>query len=132
MTTVQGKCLCGAVTFELSGPHNWVGHCHCDSCRRAAGSPVTTFIGHPNGQWQWTGTSPKTYFSSPGVTRRFCGTCGSPVACAAEDIPGETHFHAALLTDPGAVTPTVHWHYDEHLPWPAIVDDLAKRYPGMG
>lgn len=129
MTALRGRCLCGAVRFELSGPPNWVGHCHCDSCRRATGAPVATFIGHPDGHWRWTGQAPARYLSSPGVTREFCPVCGSAVTYRSAQIPGETHFYAALLEDPSAVTPTVHWHYDEHLPWPHITDDLDKRSP---
>ncbi|WP_186766324.1 GFA family protein [Phaeobacter marinintestinus] len=131
MTPLSGHCLCGAICFELQGPSNWVGHCHCESCRRATASPITTFIGHPDGQWRWSGEgTPVTYQSAPGVTRSFCGTCGSPITYATASIPGETHFYAALLEDPNAVTPTVHWHYDEHLDWPHIVDELTKRPQG--
>lgn len=129
MDEVTGHCLCGNVRFQLRGPHNWVGHCHCDSCRRATASPLTTFIGHPDGHWEWLGAAPSVFASSEGVERLFCSTCGSPIAYRSAGIPGETHFYAALLTDPAAVTPTVHWHYDEHLPWPKITDDLKKRSP---
>lgn len=130
METIRGHCLCGAVGFELDGPHNWVGHCHCESCRRATASPVTTFIGHPNGQWRWTGDTPGTFQSSPGTTRGFCGTCGSPVSYVSDRHPDETHFYAALLENPGAVIPTAHFHYHEHLPWPTIADSLDKPTPG--
>lgn len=43
------------------------------------------------------------------------------------DIPGETHFYAALLDDPSKAAPTVHWHYDEVLPWLHISDDAEKK-----
>ncbi len=126
MTKVQGHCLCGGCRFSLDGPHNWVGHCHCDSCRRATASPITTFIGHPDGQWHLTGNEPATYKSSPAVTRAFCPQCGSQIYYRSDDIPGETHFYAALLDDPTSLEPTVHWHFDEQLPWLHIADDLRK------
>lgn len=68
---LKGHCLCGACTFELVGPHNWVGHCHCESCRRAVSSPFTTWIGHENGAWTFGGAKPVSYVSSPGNTRGF-------------------------------------------------------------
>ena len=117
MKTLTGRCLCGACSFALDGPHNFVGHCHCDSCRRATASPMTTFIGQPDGFWRWTGAPPATYRSSPGVTRRFCATCGSPLFYRSDTQPGEVHFYAALLDDPEAVTPSEAFHTDERLAW---------------
>lgn len=115
--TLDGHCLCGAVSFRITGPHRWVGHCHCDSCRRNAGAPVVTFISHPDGQWDWTGDTPASYVSSPGQTRFFCGTCGSSVAYVSDSYPGEIHFHAALLTDPEGVTPRYVFHSAERIGW---------------
>ncbi|MDM8164437.1 GFA family protein [Roseovarius sp.] len=124
--TVKGHCLCGAVRFELDGPPNWVGHCHCDSCRRATGAPLVTFVGHPDGQWRWTGKEPSVYASSPGTRRTFCPTCGASVTYATDNTPGETHFHATLLDDPASVQPTEIDHADERLPW------MPADYPGCG
>jgi len=126
LTDLSGHCLCKACTFSLSGSHNWVGHCHCDSCRRATASPITTFIGHPDGAWTLTGPVTR-YRSSANVTRAFCSTCGSPLFYQSSEIPGETHFYAALLDDPFVAVPTVHWHFDEALPWLHISDTLDKK-----
>lgn len=126
MTCINGHCLCGSVAFSLTGPHNWVGHCHCDSCRRATSSPITTFIGHPNGHWQIDGAV-QEHQSSPGVARGFCPKCGSPIFYKSDKLPEETHFYAALLDDPTQVKPTVHWHYDEVLPWLHISDTAEKK-----
>ena len=115
--TLRGHCLCKTIRFELSGPHNWVGHCHCDSCRRGAGAPIVTFIGHPNGNWRWTGATPTCFASSPGNYRHFCPTCGSSVAYSSDRFPDEMHFHAALLEHPEALEPSEIYHADERLPW---------------
>ena len=115
--TLRGHCLCGASSFELTGPHNWVGHCHCESCRRASASPFTTWIGHENGRWRWTGQAPQTYESSPGQTRGFCGTCGSQLYYVSTRYPDETHFYAALLERPEDATPSQQFHADEALGW---------------
>lgn len=115
--TVHGHCLCKAITFELTGPHNWVGHCYCDSCRRGAGAPVVTFVGHPNGHWRWTGAKPQTYTSSPGNYRQFCPVCGSSVTFLSDRYPDEVHFHAALLEHPELLSPSGVFHADERLIW---------------
>lgn len=127
MSEKTGHCLCGAVTFAYDGPENWMAHCHCESCRRATASPFTSFLGVPNGHWRWTGAEPKTYESSPGVTRSFCGTCGAPVAYQAERFPDEIHFYAALLDDPALYLPTLHVHSDEQVPWVTLGDGLPRK-----
>lgn len=126
MSSISGHCLCGACTFTLVGSHNWVGHCHCDSCRRATASPMTTFIGHPDGKWTINGKISE-YQSRKDVTRAFCPSCGSPIFYRSTEIPGETHFYAALLDDPTQVKPGTHWHYDEVLPWLHITDSATKN-----
>ena len=80
MTVRNGRCLCGAVRFEYREPANWVGHCHCESCRRNTSSPYTTFVGVPRDAFRFTGIEPSAYTSSPGVRRLFCPRCGAPVA----------------------------------------------------
>jgi len=126
-TVLRGRCLCGACTFELIGKQNWVGHCHCDSCRRATASPMTTWIGQENGRWRFTGAEPAKYESSPGNTRGFCPTCGSPFYYLSRRYPDETHFYAALLDHPEDVEPDRNFHIDEMLPWMKLAHDLPSR-----
>ena len=123
----RGRCLCGACGFELTGPPKWVGHCHCQSCRRATASAFTTWIGQRDGAWRFTGAQPVTYASSPGVTRGFCGTCGSPLFFRSTRWPDETHFYAALLDEPGSVEPGAHYHASEKLAWIHLGDTLPRR-----
>lgn len=87
---------------------------------------MTTFMGVPDGAWAWTGAEPATYCSSPGVRRRFCGTCGSPVAFEADHYPGEIHFYAALLDDHADFAPQQHVHWEERVDWLHLSDDLTK------
>ena len=99
MTVRKGRCLCGAVSYEYQGPENWVGHCHCESCRRNTSSPYTTFVGVPRTAFRFTGIEPAVYNSSPGVRRLFCRRCGAPVAYDADKFPDEIHFYLASLED---------------------------------
>lgn len=64
----------------------------------------------------FTGAAPATIASSPGVSRSFCGRCGSPVAFAGDRYPGEIHLHLGLLDVPDLL-PTRHGSHDEKLPW---------------
>jgi hypothetical protein len=121
-----GRCLCGAVTYRCTAQPLWQAHCHCESCRRATASPMTSFLGMADGTWDWTGAAPKTYQSSPGTIRAFCPICGTQMAFHTTRIPSETHFYAATLDDPTGFTPTEHDHAREQLPWLHLADDLPR------
>ena len=88
---------------------------------------MTTWIGQENGSWTLSGTALREYQSSPGTTRGFCGRCGTPMFYRSERFPNETHFYASLLADPGAISPTAHYHYDEKLAWLHLDDDLIRK-----
>ncbi len=126
MTITRGRCLCGSVTYEYSGPENWRGHCHCESCRRNTSSPFTTFFGVPNEAYRFTGEKPSIYESSPGVRRLFCGKCGTPMAYDSDRFPDEIHFYAASLEDSSGFKPGFHVHCAEQVPWIELADDLPK------
>ena len=40
----EGGCLCGAVRFVANGQPKGVYWCHCQSCRRHSGAPVSVFV----------------------------------------------------------------------------------------
>lgn len=88
---------------------------------------MVSFIGVPLNQFRWTGATPKTWASSPGVQRHFCDRCGTPMAFQAEHYEGEIHLYAASLSNAAAFEPAFHVHYEERLPWLHIDDDLPKH-----
>lgn len=74
MTKLDGKCLCGAVTFKVQAPTH-LDACHCGQCRRWSGSPNMSLEFTDVSFEDSTGL--KWYRSSDWAERGFCGTCGS-------------------------------------------------------
>ncbi len=132
MDGTKGRCLCGRVTFEYRGPEIWCGHCHCESCRRATASPLTTWVGVARGACRFTGAEPSAYASSPGVRRLFCSHCGSPIAYESDRWPDETHLYAALIERARDLAPQFHSHVAEKLPWIRLTDGLPQYDRGAG
>ena len=74
---LRGSCLCGAVTFEVTGPHSPIEVCHCVQCRKWTGHffanievPRDSLEVHGEDHIRW-------YQSSAKVRRGFCAVCGS-------------------------------------------------------
>ncbi|MDA0341524.1 MAG: GFA family protein [Proteobacteria bacterium] len=132
MAKTTGRCLCGAVTYAFEGPLNWAGHCHCESCRRQTASPMTSYLGVPNDAFNWTGVEPALFQSSPGVRRRFCPTCGTPMSYEADKFGDEIHLYAATLDDPEAYSPAFHVFTSEQLSWLHLADGLPRHATTTG
>ncbi len=122
---LTGHCYCGAISFEISGKPDWVGHCHCESCRRASGSVMTSFAGFRPEQVTFTGAKPDRFTTPDGVTRSFSGQCGSAIAFEFDKTPDEIHLQLGLFDDLEQLPPQSHsfigekpsWlHADEQLP----------------
>jgi len=123
---IEGHCLCRSVVFEYDAEPNWTLHCHCESCRRATSSPMTTWISVPRAAFRFKQGMPSYFNSSPDVTRGFCATCGSPLTYENRRLPDEVHLLAASLADPAHVRPSRHVFVDEQLSWFEIADRLPR------
>ena len=82
--THEGGCLCGAIRYRVDGPIESVGHCHCNSCRRSSGAAFVTWFTVERERLAWITDRAAQYSSSPGVTREFCGACGTELAYSSE------------------------------------------------
>ena len=88
-----GSCLCGAVSFHVSGPLRPVVACHCVQCRKTSGHYVAATSAKRehieiNGEIRW-------FASSKTARRGFCPTCGSSLFW---DGQGENlSIHAGVL-----------------------------------
>ncbi len=128
---MRGRCLCGAVEFEVTLPVQACVpcvHCHCESCRRQCSAPMTTYVGVLDGDWTWISTPPKIFHSSPGVERSFCDNCGTPISFRSENMSGTMHFYVASMEEPEAFKPTLHVACEERLPWLKLDDNLPECF----
>lgn len=72
---LDGRCLCGAIRFEVTEAPRDAVACHCSQCRRQSGH-VWASAGVPPSALKITGT-PRWFASSDSARRGFCPDCGS-------------------------------------------------------
>ncbi len=121
-----GACLCGAVRYQADEAPYWASYCHCSMCRRVSGAPFMSFVEFPDGAFRWTEGEAARYESSPGIIRRFCGTCGSSLTFEAD---GMVFVALGSLDSPEAVTVQRHCYTRSKLPGIVLADDLPQ-FPG--
>ena len=79
--TLKGECLCGLVSWQLSGPYEFFGMCQCSRCRKATGAAFATNLFVKAEQFKWLSgkemvdeyvmEEPNTFGNA------FCKKCGS-------------------------------------------------------
>src|SRR6266853_2119571 len=73
----EGGCLCGAVRFVATGKPKSVAWCHCQSCRRHSGAPVSVFVAFRRAAYVVTKGEVTRFNLVAGRGRGFCARCGS-------------------------------------------------------
>ncbi len=120
--TQTGRCLCGQISYEISGDLIATAVCHCDHCQRQSGGAFSVNLIAVENQLAVTGTL--STFEDRGengdavyVYRRFCGSCGSPIVSALVEPAGVIAIKAGTLDDKSALAPTVEVWCESKQPW---------------
>jgi len=94
-TRATGRCLCGAVRYEIHGPLRDVTLCHCGECRRWHGH-VCAATAVERDDLRVVADAGLRWFDSPQsaahARRGFCGECGSSLFW---DAPGRATISIA-------------------------------------
>lgn len=131
---IRGSCLCGAVSYEITGSFKMMGNCHCSICRKSNGAAFATWGIIDADQFCWSKGEEhvQRYESSPGTHRCFCKRCGSPLVSTHSGKVGEVVV-GTVDGDPGA-RPSGHIFVGSKAPWFEITDALPQFVewpPGM-
>jgi hypothetical protein len=106
----EGRCLCGAASYEIDGDPIVVAHCHCTDCQRVSGAGHTTGAMFPADGIRISGEVAEYRLEGElgsAVTRTFCPKCGSPLFGRNTRMPGFMTVSVGTLADPDEVTPQV-------------------------
>src|SRR5690349_5274872 len=73
---LKGRCLCGAVSFEVQASASAPSLCHCSQCRRLHGAPGA-YIGAPLSDYRISSEESLNWYRLPRSEQAFCKVCGS-------------------------------------------------------
>lgn len=121
--TRTGGCLCGAVTYRVTGPMRPVIACHCRQCRRTSGHHVAATAA-PREAVAISG-APVWFASSETARRGFCGTCGSNLFWDSPDSITLSIF-AGTLDDASGLSLAGHIFTGDKGAYYTITDDLPR------
>ena len=131
-----GRCLCGAVRFEVGGELTQIELCHCVKCKKAYGAAFAATLYAGRGSFRWTAGEDLVASydapleqSPPAYRHSFCRTCGSPLPVGWDGFP-LVEIPAALLDDVAGACPAYHMFVVQKAPWHETVDDLPQHPDG--
>ena len=118
----SGSCLCGAVTYQVTGPLRPVIACHCAQCRKSSGHHVAATSAarediEISGEVTW-------YPSSKTARRGFCGICGSNLFWDGAGV--NLSIHAGTLDGETGLKLAGHIFCADKGDYYRIADDLPK------
>lgn len=128
---LEGSCLCGAVRYRIDGELGPIVCCHCSMCRKAQGTAFAANAPVDAARFRVVEGEGalRSYRSSPGKERVFCGTCGSPIF-SRRDGAADVRIRVGTLDTPISVRPVAHIHAASKATWWEIADELP-RHPGF-
>ena len=129
---LKGRCLCGAVKYEVAGEAKRFYHCHCSRCRKATGTGHASnlFLQPATLKWR-SGEENIRAFKLPEAkrfTNQFCEICGGRLPRQ----PGGTDtvvLPAGSLDDETPIRPQARIFTDSRASWSCCGDEVPT-YPG--
>lgn len=128
MNKLTGRCLCGAISYEITGPLGKIYNCHCSKCRRWHGSAFRTRASVEASHFFWVSGEEylSRYQSSENVVKTFCSICGSNLISIYEDKPDFLGLAlGGIEQDPGC-SPKANIFVGSKAPWYEITDGLPQ------
>jgi hypothetical protein len=127
-----GSCLCKAVRYEVDKFASPIGHCHCQTCRKASASAYTSTARVSRRDFRFLAGEEKlsAFESTPGKLRRFCSGCGTEVL-AEWLTQDQVILRVATLDDDPGVRPVVHIWTSHDAAWLTDEGDIVRLPEGV-
>lgn len=124
---LRGSCLCGGVTYALTGHIRNSVACHCRQCRKTSGHYVSATQVGPE-QLEITNDQTLTWYqSSPEAQRGFCNRCGSSLFWRHTEDNGAVSIMSGTLDGATGITTEKHIFVADKGDYYEIADNVPQR-----
>ena len=129
---VNGRCHCGAITFEAEVDPARVSICHCTDCQTLTGTAYRTTVPASAESFVLKSGKPKTYLKTTaesGTPRvhGFCGDCGTPIYSVPAGNVTTYGLRVGTLAQRAQLAPTRQIWCRSALPWVGSLESVPQR-----
>ena len=124
---IDGRCHCGAITFEAEVDPETTGICHCSDCQALTGTAFRATVRAPAEHFVLRG-KPTIYVKTADSGRKrahaFCPTCGSPIYATSAENPTLYSLRLGTIRQRKEFIPRRMIWCASALPWSTSVEAL--------
>ncbi len=128
MTHRSGRCLCGAVTFRLTGEPISSRICWCRDCQHISANGTVNAVFHADACQVQGPLTEYTRVADSGntIARLFCPTCGGHVYGHTSSRPHLRVIRVGALDDPSSVAPQQNIWTSSAPGWACLDPDIEQ------
>ena len=107
---IKGGCYCGEIRYESKGKVQAPLQCHCRECQYITGGNANVLMIMPLGEFQFVSGKPQEFKRNDiekGVTRLFCGKCGTAIGTRSPMRPESIILKVGTFDDPSVFNPEI-------------------------
>jgi hypothetical protein len=126
-----GRCLCGAVRFEVRAPFTSAAYCYCHRCQRRTGTAraASARINTDDLEILTGRDLIRAWQPADGMAKNYCGECGGHLFAGSLDADFVAIRLGTIDGDPG-IRPEAHTWVSSAAAWEDIPDDGLPHYEG--
>jgi len=129
LSKATGKCLCGNVSYEITGNLGIFQYCHCSRCRKFTGSVHAANLLVAPEHFKWLGGEEYVGRYEPEDTKHFatsfCKNCGSSLPWLGKSKKAVVVPAGTLDSDPG-LRPFQNIYWNSRALWYEEASELVK------
>jgi hypothetical protein len=126
---IDGKCHCGAISYEAEIDPDYVIVCHCTDCQTISGGPYRSNVPVKMENLRLTG-APKSYVKTADSGNRlalaFCGNCGTALYSGRETGATFVNLRLGAVKQRAQLPPKAQYFCRSAMPWVFDLDGVPR------
>lgn len=129
---IDGRCHCGAITYEAEIDPAKVLVCHCTDCQSLSGSAFRVAVAAEGDSFKLRSGQPKVYVKTTAESgthrdQAFCPDCGSPIYASAAGGKPPLSIRVGTIRQRDQLLPRKQVWFRSAQRWLSDLDTVAKH-----